>query len=87
MPVNEDLLTTVVADFGFEREYASKCIESNRHNHITATYHLINKRNKKNNSSAQSSSQSIERKPLQRKQDLNVTMPIQAQKINLFIDT
>ena len=47
MPYNEELLTSVILDFNFEKDYSVKCIESNRHNHITATYHLINKRNKR----------------------------------------
>ena len=31
-------------DHTFDNEYAIKCIEANRHNQITATYHLIYKR-------------------------------------------
>ncbi len=34
-------------DYGFEKDYSIKCLEANRHNHITATYHLINKKNKR----------------------------------------
>lgn len=44
MPYIEELLNKIVEDYSFEKEYAVKCIESNRHNHITATYHLINKK-------------------------------------------
>ena len=47
MPFNDALLTQILADYGFDKEYSIKCIESNRHNHITATYHLINKKMKK----------------------------------------
>lgn len=47
MPINAELLNQIVIDFSFESDYSIKCIEANRHNHITATYHLINKRNKR----------------------------------------
>jgi hypothetical protein len=50
MPYNNDLLSSVVKDYSFELDYSIKCIESNRHNHITATYHLIHKKNKRNSS-------------------------------------
>jgi hypothetical protein len=36
-----------VEEYDFEMDYSVKCLEANRHNHITATYHLINKRNKR----------------------------------------
>ena len=39
------LLQKLIEDFNFEEEYAIRCMEANRHNHITATYHLINKKN------------------------------------------
>jgi len=29
---------------GFEKDYAIKCIQNNRHNNITTTYYLIQKR-------------------------------------------
>ena len=44
MPFNKDLLQKLVEDFNFEEEYSIRCMEANRHNHITATYHLINKK-------------------------------------------
>lgn len=28
-------------NYGFPREYATKCIQSNKHNHVTTTYYLI----------------------------------------------
>jgi len=43
-----DLLSKLIEDFNFEEEYAIRCMEANRHNHITATYHLINKKNQRN---------------------------------------
>ena len=45
MPWNNDLLHKLIEDYHFEEEYAIRCMEANRHNHITATYHLINKKN------------------------------------------
>lgn len=47
MPVDEKLFQRLLEDFSFDRKYAIKCIEDNRHNHITACYHLIDKRNRK----------------------------------------
>ena len=47
MPTEEKLFTKIVEEFNFDRKYALKCIEDNRHNHITACYHLIDRRNKK----------------------------------------
>ena len=47
MPYNNDLLRQIVEEYDFEADYSIKCLEANRHNHITATYHLINKRNKR----------------------------------------
>lgn len=43
-----DLLSKLIEDYNFEEEYAIRCMEANRHNHITATYHLINKKNQRN---------------------------------------
>jgi hypothetical protein len=48
MPWNQELLSKLIEDFHFEEEYAIRCMEANRHNHITATYHLINKKNQRN---------------------------------------
>lgn len=47
MPIEDKLFNRLLEEFNFDRKYASKCIEDNRHNHITACYHLIDKRNKK----------------------------------------
>jgi len=47
MPFSESLLKFIVDEFGFDKEYSIKCLEANRHNHITATYHLICKKNQR----------------------------------------
>ena len=47
MPFEETLFNKIVDEFQFDKKYASKCIEDNRHNHITAVYHLIDRRNRK----------------------------------------
>lgn len=39
----------VLAEHKFEPDYALKCIEANRHNSITATYHLLYKKALRNN--------------------------------------
>ena len=48
MPFTKDLLNRLIGDFQFEEEYSIRCLEANRHNHITATYHLINKKGQRN---------------------------------------
>ena len=48
MPWEQTLLGKLIEDYQFEEEYAVRCMEANRHNHITATYHLINKKNQRN---------------------------------------
>lgn len=47
MPVEQKLYNRLLEEFKFDAKYALKCIEDNRHNHITACYHLIDKRNRK----------------------------------------
>lgn len=47
MPVDDKFYEKVLEEYKFDNKYAKKCIEDNRHNHITACYHLIDKRNKK----------------------------------------
>jgi 5'-AMP-activated protein kinase catalytic alpha subunit len=50
MPYNMPFLTNLVSEYGFDLEYSIKCLEANRHNHITATYHMISKKNTRNSS-------------------------------------
>ena|GEM_PF-1076930 len=47
MPIEDKLLNKILEDYNLDKKYSIKCIEDNRHNHITACYHLIDKRNKK----------------------------------------
>jgi len=47
MPIEEKLFGKILEEYKFDNKYAAKCIEDNRHNHITACYHLIDKRNRK----------------------------------------
>ena len=47
MPYEEKLFTRILEEYSFDRKYAQKCLEDNRHNHITACYYLIDKRNRK----------------------------------------
>ena len=44
MPVNELIYKQLLTEHKFDPEYAVKCIEANRHNQITATYHLLHKK-------------------------------------------
>ena len=48
MTYNKELFSKIIEDYKFDTEYSIKCIEANRHNHITATYHLIKKKNQRN---------------------------------------
>ena len=48
MPYSKDLLGKLIEDYSFEEDYSIRCLEANRHNHITATYNLINKKNTRN---------------------------------------
>ena len=48
MPINEQIFRVIIEDQQFDHDYAVKCIEANRHNHITATYHLVHKKLLKN---------------------------------------
>eukprot|EP00928_Gymnodinium_smaydae_P006986 TRINITY_DN124_c0_g1_i2.p1 TRINITY_DN124_c0_g1~~TRINITY_DN124_c0_g1_i2.p1 ORF type:complete len:581 (+),score=88.59 TRINITY_DN124_c0_g1_i2:137-1879(+) len=38
--LDEDILEQL-GSYGFPREYAKKCLESNKHNHVTTTYYLL----------------------------------------------
>ena len=44
MPVNDAIYEQMLDEFCFDPDYSVKCIEANRHNNITATYHLLFKR-------------------------------------------
>ena len=64
MPMSESLLNLIIEDYGFEKDYSIKCLEANRHNHITATYHLISKRNKRASSMKETYPTNLEEKTL-----------------------
>ena len=49
MPYNEQIFKMIQENNNFDEEYSIKCIESNRHNTVTAVYHLIHKKQMKNN--------------------------------------
>jgi hypothetical protein len=42
IPVDEDLLNDL-KPFDYDLDYSRKCIEANKHNHITASYNLLQK--------------------------------------------
>ena len=44
MPLNDVIYEQMLDEFGFDPDYSVKCIEANRHNYITATYHLLYKK-------------------------------------------
>lgn len=39
VPIDNEILKSL-DEFGFNLEYAKKCLEANKHNHITTTYYL-----------------------------------------------
>lgn len=43
MPIDTDILNKL-AEFNFDLEYSSRCIQANKHNHITTTYYLLLKK-------------------------------------------
>lgn len=46
MKLEEDVLTDLDA-FGFPREYAVRCLQLNKHNHVTTTYYLLNEKKRR----------------------------------------
>jgi hypothetical protein len=48
MPVNDKIYQMILDKFSYDPDYTVKCIEANRHNQITATYHLMSKQITKN---------------------------------------
>jgi serine/threonine protein kinase len=47
VPVDTSILQQMEA-YGFNQDYARKCIEANKHNHLTTTYYLLLQRHLKN---------------------------------------
>lgn len=46
IPIEESIIE-MMKQFGFEAEYIEKCLDANKHNHVTTTYYLYHKRLKK----------------------------------------
>lgn len=44
MPLNNTIYEQILDQFGFDADYTVKCVEANRHNNITAAYHLMYKK-------------------------------------------
>lgn len=44
MPVDDKMYQLMLDQFNYDPDYSVKCIEANRHNQITATYHLLTKK-------------------------------------------
>lgn len=43
MPIDQSILAKL-SQFEFDLEYSARCIEANKHNHITTTYYLLLKK-------------------------------------------
>lgn len=41
---NEDMILRMLEEKGFSRDYAVRCLDANKHNHVTTCYYLILKR-------------------------------------------
>lgn len=46
IPIEKSIIE-MMKQFGFEAEYIEKCLDANKHNHVTTTYYLYHKRLKK----------------------------------------
>ena len=46
MPIDPEILQSL-SQYDMDVEYARKCLEANKHNHITATYYLLFKKHLK----------------------------------------
>ncbi len=83
MPYSETLLQKLIEEYGFDHQYSVKCLEANRHNHITATYHLINKKNMRMkgvdqlSKSFDESARRHSTKAKAEKKNLNLTLPLE----------
>ena len=49
MPLNDTIYEQMLDELYFDPDYSVKCIEANRHNNITTTYHLLYKKALKQN--------------------------------------
>jgi len=47
MPIDQQILKSL-SQFNFDLEYCSRCIEANKHNHITTAYYLLLKKHLRN---------------------------------------
>ena len=47
MPIDYDILKNI-KEIGYDPDYAEKCIDANKHNHITTAYYLLLKSHLKN---------------------------------------
>ena len=61
MPIDQTILEKL-SEFNFDLEYSARCIEANKHNHITTTYYLLLKKHLRTgyNSNADLSSPSFD---------------------------
>ena len=41
IPIDKSVLKHMHSEFEINQEYAAKCIQANKHNHVSATYYLL----------------------------------------------
>ena len=76
MPVDNRVYHMMLDEFkDFDPDYSVKCIEANRHNQITATYHLMSKKHSgKQSSTSRQGQQTQSLPPYKPQQDKYATV-------------
>ena len=44
---NEEAILKILEEKGFQKEYAIRCLDANKHNHVTTCYYLLLKKHEK----------------------------------------
>lgn len=44
---NEETILKILSEKGFEKEYAIRCLDANKHNHVTTCYYLLLKKHER----------------------------------------
>lgn len=44
---NEETILSILKEKGFQKEYAVRCLDANKHNHVTTCYYLLLKKHER----------------------------------------
>jgi len=44
---NEEEILKMLLELGFQKDYAIKCLDANKHNHVTTCYYLLLKKHER----------------------------------------